>query len=109
MPSRHQIEPLTLVAIARLQEDAYGVTIHEEIERITARHASLAGVYSALDRMERDGLVRSFHSEPRSERGGRARRHYALTASGRELVRREREMSVRMWQGVVEGAPGRKR
>jgi DNA-binding PadR family transcriptional regulator len=102
MTSKPQLEPQVLVAIARLNEQAYGVTIHEEIERVAGRHVSLAGVYSALDRLEREGLVRPFLSEPRAERGGRARRHYALTAAGRATVQRERAVAMRMWQGMPD-------
>jgi len=102
MPSRHQVEPLALVAIARLQDDAYGVTIHEEIERVTGKPVSMAGVYSALDRLERQGLVDARYSAPQAERGGRARRLYALTGQGRAAVRREREIAFRLWDGLPQ-------
>ena len=83
----NRIELLTLLAMLRLGDKAYGVTIYEEIQRIAGTDVSMAGVYSAVDRLERRGLVRPWRSEPRPERGGRARRHYDLTDAGRELVR----------------------
>jgi PadR family transcriptional regulator len=99
----NRIELLTLLAILRLGEKAYGVTIYEEIQRIAGSDVSMAGVYSALDRLERRGLVRAWRSEPLPERGGRARRHYDMTAAGRDLVRRERELSLKMWRGLEPG------
>jgi DNA-binding PadR family transcriptional regulator len=96
----NRIDLLALVAVLRLGDEAYGVTIHEEIERAAGRHVSLAGVYSALDRLERGGLTRVWHSDPRPERGGRARRHYGLTAVGRSVVRRERDAAQRIWDGL---------
>jgi DNA-binding PadR family transcriptional regulator len=80
---------LTLLAIVRLGEKAYGVTIYDEIQRVAGSDVSMAGVYSAIDRLERRGFVRAWRSEPRPERGGRARRHYAVTASGRDLLRHD--------------------
>jgi DNA-binding PadR family transcriptional regulator len=107
-PTLNQIELLALIALLRLGEQAYGVTVHEEIERTAGRRVSMAGVYAALDRLEQRGLARIWHSEPRAERGGRSRRHYALSAAGRELVRREREQALRMWRGLAPDLDGRK-
>jgi PadR family transcriptional regulator, regulatory protein PadR len=108
-PSLNQTELLTLVAMARLGDEAYGVTISTEINDCTRRRVSLAAVYAALDRLERQGLVKAWLSEPLPERGGRARRHYALTAGGRALVRRERASALRMWRGVsLEPGSGRR-
>jgi PadR family transcriptional regulator len=105
----NRIELLTLLAVLRLGEKAYGVTIFEEIQRVAGSDVSIAGVYSAIDRIERRGLVRAWRSEPRPERGGRARRHYDVTATGRDLVRHEREMTARMWRGLVLHPGGRRR
>jgi DNA-binding PadR family transcriptional regulator len=105
----NRIELLTLLAILRLGEKAYGVTIYEDIQRIAGSDVSMAGVYSAVDRLERRGLVRPWRSEPRPERGGRARRHYDLTAAGRERVRQEREMAMKMWRGLALDPSGRRR
>jgi DNA-binding PadR family transcriptional regulator len=105
----NRIELLTLLAILRLGAKAYGVTIYEEIQRVAGSDVSIAGVYSAIDRLERRGLVRGWRSEPRPERGGRARRHFGLTGTGRDLVRQERELTARMWRGLVVDPGGRRR
>ena len=102
------IEVYTLVAIARVGDEPYGVTIRQEIHDCCGRDVSMAAVYAALERLERQGLVRLWQSEPRPERGGRARRHFALTDDGRALVRRERASAMRMWRGVPAGAFGRR-
>lgn len=105
----NRIELLTLLAILRLGAKAYGVTIYEEIQKVAGSDVSIAGVYSAIDRLERRGLVRGWRSEPRPERGGRARRHFGLTATGRDLVRQERELTARMWRGLALDPGGRRR
>jgi DNA-binding PadR family transcriptional regulator len=103
MARLNPLDLLALIAVARLADRAYGVIVHEDIETMAARRVSLAGVYSALDRLERTGLVRPSYSEPRPERGGRARRVYTLTAAGRAAVRRERALADRMWDGLPAG------
>jgi DNA-binding PadR family transcriptional regulator len=104
-----QLELLALVSLARLGDDAYGVTVQEDIAAVTGRDVSMAAVYAALDRLERQGLARPWHSDPRPERGGRARRHFELTAAGRGALRIERAVMTRMWQGVSLPEEGRRR
>lgn len=105
----NHLELLALVAMARLGDTAYGVTIRQEIMTVTARDVSMAAVYAALDRLERHRFVTPWWSEPRAERGGRARRQYRLTADARAWLRRERETTLRMWRGVTFDAGGRRR
>ena len=105
----NQVELLVLVAMARLGDTAYGVTIREEIAACSGRDVSMAAVYAALDRLERQRFVRPWWSEPRAERGGRARRQYRLTADARELLRRERAITLRMWRGISLDNGGRRR
>jgi DNA-binding PadR family transcriptional regulator len=100
------LELLTLVAVARLDADTYAVPIRAEIRTVSGRSVSIAAIYGALDRLDRRGLATPWLSDPLPERGGRARRHYRLTAAGREFVRREREQALRMWQGVAEPRGG---
>ena len=104
-----RLELLALVALARLGDDGYGVTVQQEIATVTGREVSMAAIYAALDRLERGGLVRPWQSEPRPERGGRARRHFALTAAARAALRTERAIMTRMWQGVTLPDEGRRR
>jgi len=100
----NQTEHLVLLALARLGEEAYGVTIRREIEARTGRAVSTAAVYAALDRLERAGLVRPWLSDPLPERGGRARRHFQLRSRGAEVLRAERAAIDRLWDGLDLGA-----
>ena len=103
------LELLTLVAMARLGDEAYAVTIRLDIQECAGREVSVPAVYAALDRLERAGLAAHWLSESRPERGGRARRHFRLTAEGRALLRRERDSALRMWASVPVSDPGRRR
>lgn len=103
------LELLTLVAMARLGDDAYAVTIRLDIQACTERDVSVPAVYAALDRLERAGLAAPWLSESRPERGGRARRHFRLTPAGRAHVLRARENALKMWHSVPLPESGRRR
>jgi DNA-binding PadR family transcriptional regulator len=75
-------EQLVLLAILRAGEEAYGVSVHEEIERVTGRETTPGALYRALDRLEERGLVSSGMGKPTDERGGRRRRTLAVTPAG---------------------------
>jgi DNA-binding PadR family transcriptional regulator len=95
------LDTLVLLALARLENKAYGVTIREELVSVTGRDVSLAAVYAALDRLDAQGLIEPWLSEPLPERGGRARRHFRLAPSGEAALRHEREILTRLWTGVT--------
>jgi len=98
-----QFEQLVLLAIVRLSDSAYAVSIMDEIEARTGRSTSHAAVHIALKRMEKKGLVESRIGEPTAERGGRARRFFTHTPLALEQLRNQREALLSMWDGV-EGA-----
>lgn len=103
------LELLTLVAMMRLGDEAYAVSIRLDVKGCTGRDVSIPAVYAALDRLERAGFARRWLSESRPERGGRARRQFTLTAAGRRHVLRERESALRMWQSLPLSAGSRRR
>jgi DNA-binding PadR family transcriptional regulator len=107
--SLNSVELLTLVAAHRLGDDAYGVTIQADVCALRGRNTSMGAVYAALERLEQIGLVTPWLSEPRPERGGRARRHFALTAGGRDAVRRARADAMRLWDSVPVPQTGKRR
>lgn len=94
-----EFEQAVLLAVAHL-EDAYGVTIRREIERRTDRDVAVGALYTALERLERKGYLKSTMSDPTPERGGRSKRHYVLRPDGASALRRSRELMDRMWQGL---------
>jgi DNA-binding PadR family transcriptional regulator len=95
-----EFEQAVLLAVAHLEDDAYGVTIRREIEVRTRRNAAIGALYTALERLERRGLVRSTMSDPTPTRGGRSKRHFRITPSGRAALRQSREFLTKMWAGL---------
>jgi DNA-binding PadR family transcriptional regulator len=90
-----------LLAVLRLEEDeAYGVPISTEIARATGKSVALATVYATLERLEDRGLMSSRLGESTAQRGGRAKRHFHVTASGVRQVRAAKGALVKMWRGI---------
>lgn len=82
-----EFEQLVLFALLHLRdEQAYGVSVRRTIEERTGRSVTSGAVYTALDRLERHGLVTSTVGEPTAERGGRRKRLFALEPAGREAL-----------------------
>lgn len=81
-----ELEQLVMLAILRLETDAYAVSIRDEIEATTGVSLRRSSVYVTLDRLERKGYLVSTFSDPTPERGGKAKRCFALTPVGRRAL-----------------------
>jgi DNA-binding PadR family transcriptional regulator len=95
-----EFEQSLLLAIVHLGDNAYGVTIRQEIETRTGRDVAVGALYTALARLERKGYVRSTMSDPTPQSGGRSKRHFTLRAAGAAALRQSRERLERMWDGL---------
>ena len=93
---------MLLLALLRLGDDAYGVTIARELEQQTGREVVVASVYATLERLQERGLVKSMLGESTPERGGRAKRYFHITADGIREVRDARRSLMNMWKGLPE-------
>ena len=69
-----EFEQVILLAIVRLRDDAYGVTIRAELADRTGRRVAPGAIYTALERLETKGLITSRMTDPTPQRGGRAKR-----------------------------------
>ena len=95
-------ELMLLLALLRLGDGAYGVTIAQELEKHTNREVVIASVYATLERLQERGLVRSRLGESTPERGGRAKRYFHITADGIREVRDARRALTNMWKHLPE-------
>lgn len=96
-----EFEHIVLIALIRLGDDAYGVTVRRDIEARTERAVSIGAIYATLDRMEAKGLVRSRVGEPTAARGGRAKRYFFITSRGVTAVNRTQDALRRMCEGLA--------
>ena len=94
------LEHLVLLAVMRLGDDAYGVTVRREIHGTAGRDLSIGAIYSTLVRLEAKGFVKSLTGEPTAERGGRAKRYFRLTASGKAALQNTHSTIQKMSAGI---------
>jgi DNA-binding PadR family transcriptional regulator len=95
-----EFEQTVLLAILRNGDNAYGVSIRDEIAACTAREPSAGALYTTLDRLEDKGLVSSTMGNPTPLRGGRSKRFFKVTAAGVEAVARAHRSYQRLLKGL---------
>jgi len=93
-------EQVVLLAILRLGENAYGVTIRAEILSCIDRECSAGALYTTLDRMQDKGVVRSWFGDATPQRGGRAKRYFAVTKRGRAALMQTQQAYKKLLCGV---------
>jgi PadR family transcriptional regulator, regulatory protein PadR len=95
-------EQLVLLALLRLGDDAYGLSVQSELKARAGRAASIGAIYTTLDRLEEKALVKSALGESTPERGGRAKRIFTVTATGRAALRQ----SIGATRSMADGLKG---
>ena len=95
-----RFEHLVLIATLVLKDEAYAVSIGNEILERTGTRPARGAVYTTLVRLEDKGLLRSSMGEPTAIRGGKAKRFYELTAAGRAALRAAHSELVTAWPSV---------
>lgn len=99
-PSLGDFEQLILLALVRLGDEAYGVSIHNEIVRRAGRDVKVAAVYKTLERLEDKGLAISTVGEPTAERGGRRKKYFRIQPAGRRALAQALASLRRMTDGL---------
>lgn len=95
-----EFEQLILLAILRLGDDAYGVTIRAELADRAGRAVAPGALYTALERLESKDLITSRMSDPTPQRGGRSKRYVTVTAAGVEALTRAVQAYKRLLDGL---------
>ncbi len=95
-----EFEQIVLLAILRLDDNAYGVTIRAEIAACAGREISSGALYTTLDRLEDKDLVRSRFGDPTPSRGGRAKRYFTVTPQGVRAVASAQNAYRRLLKGL---------
>lgn len=93
-------EEIILLAVWKLQGNAYGVTIREYIEKMTGRKWLFGAIYSPLGRLVQNGYVESFESDPLPERGGRRKIIYRLSKQGKQALLELNEINTALWSDI---------
>ena len=99
-PYLGEFEYAVLLATLQLGEDAYAVPLRDLISERTGRAVARGALYTALERLETKGCLRSRMGQPTAERGGRARRYFSVTAAGLRALRNTHGALARLSAGL---------
>jgi len=95
-------EEIFLLAICKLKDDAYAVTIRDKVKDLTGKTWSFGAVFITLERLTNKKYLRSKLSSPTKKRGGRSKRLYSLTNEGREALIEIRKLQESIWADIPE-------
>lgn len=95
-----EFQEIVLLAILVLVEEAYGVSIQEEISRRANRSVSRGALHTALSRLSEKGYISSYMGGATTERGGRRKRFFKVTENGNLALTTARELRNKMWTDI---------
>jgi PadR family transcriptional regulator PadR len=95
-----EFEELVLLSAASLTDHAYGVSIMKYIVDKTGRHVNISAVHEVLRRLEEKGYLKSKMGGATKERGGRRKRYFVLTVSGKKTLEENMKLKVELYKGV---------
>jgi PadR family transcriptional regulator PadR len=94
------LQQLTMLAVARLGEEAFARAVRKELSAVSGREASVSTIHVTMVRLEDQGMVRSRRTDPDPEKGGKGKRFFELTPLGWEALRDSKQALAKMWEGV---------
>ncbi len=100
-----KLEEMVLIAVFRLKEKAYGISIYKFVVELTGSPVSISTIYFPLERLVRKGYLKAIVGEPTPVRGGMRKRFYRLTREGLLALQDNRAVSEKAWRGIGDLRP----
>ena len=97
-----EFEELVLLLVAAYNQEAYGVMILEKLEERLNKKVNISAIHVALKRMENKGFVESGYGGITNERGGRRKKYYSITASGKKMLDKHYELRTSIYKLIPE-------
>jgi len=95
-------EEMVLLAIWRLGNDAYGVSVRRQIRKDTGKDYTYGTLYGLLRQMGRKGYIQKIKGEPLPKKGGRGKTYFKLTPEGIRALKDAIALHKRMWKDISE-------
>jgi PadR family transcriptional regulator PadR len=95
-------EEFILLAVLFLKENAYAVRIRKQLKKVTGKTWSYGALFTSLEQMVRKGYLESYLTEPLSKRGGRRKRIYQITDTGKDALYEINRLEKIMWETAFE-------
>jgi PadR family transcriptional regulator, regulatory protein PadR len=97
-----ELEELILLIIVMLKEDAYGLAIRKALKKHADRTVTIGAVHGTVNRLEKKGFIQSSLGGATDLRGGRRKRLFTITASGKKILKSSRDVKVNLWMQIPE-------
>lgn len=95
-----EFEEIVILTIGILNNEAYSVSIKEEIESRLQRSVSMGALHTALIRMEEKGYLKSYAGDTNEDRQGRPKRYFEITAMGKKAMQYAKETREQLWRAI---------
>lgn len=95
-----EFEEIVLLTVAVLNDEAYGVTIKQEMESRLKKTVSTGAMQTALRRMEKKGYLKSELGEATAVRGGKRKRYFKITSYGLKALDHYKDIRLSLWQSI---------
>lgn len=95
-----EFEELVLLTVATLGSEAYGVSIKESIEERANRKISIGALHSTISRLEDKGYLKSWMGGATTERGGRRKRYFMMSESGKQILTEVKNLRDELWNNA---------
>lgn len=97
-------EEYVLLAVWRLKDNAYSISILDQVSEVTGYKWQIGAIYVPLEKLRKKGYLRKYRGEPSAQRGGRSKWLYALTDAGIKALKEIRDVQDTVWAGVPKVA-----
>jgi PadR family transcriptional regulator PadR len=97
-----ELEELVLLLVVMLKEEAYGLAIRKALKEHSGRTVTIGAVHGTVNRLESKGFIDSSMGGATDVRGGRRKRIFNITASGKKALQKSQEVKVNLWQQIPE-------
>jgi PadR family transcriptional regulator, regulatory protein PadR len=95
-----EFEEVVILTIAILNNDAYSVSIKDEIESRLSRTVSMGALHIALNRLEDKGYLKSREGEATEDRAGRPKHYFEITATGKKAMQHAKDTRDELWRAI---------
>ncbi len=97
-----EFEELVLLTVAAQHDEAYGVSIFEFLTAETKKKINISAIHVALKRLEKKGFVNSREGGITSERGGRRKKYYIVTAYGKQVLDAQHNLRTGIYKKIPQ-------
>jgi DNA-binding PadR family transcriptional regulator len=95
-----EFEELVLLMVAANHDEAYGVIILEGLEEKLNKKVNISAVHVALKRLTDKGFVKSRYGGITTDRGGRRKKYYSITALGKKMLDNQYSLRTSIYKQI---------